>query len=44
MSKLKVGQPAPDVPLKTVDGELIQLSQAWSGGRNGVILFLRHLA
>ncbi len=44
MAKLRVGQAAPDVPLVTIDGEPIALSQAWKSGEHALIIFLRHLA
>ncbi len=44
MAKIKVGKPAPDVALMTLEDEPIQLSEAWSNGRNVLIIFLRHLA
>lgn len=44
MATVKIGQTAPDVTLRTVDNEAVQLAQAWSGGRNALLIFLRHLA
>jgi len=44
MKKIQVGQIAPDLNLQTVDEAPIQLSEAWSGGRNALVIFLRHLA
>lgn len=44
MTKLQVGQPAPDAILQTINREPIQLSTAWSGGRHAMLIFLRHLA
>ncbi|MEM7539005.1 MAG: hypothetical protein AAF639_43005 [Chloroflexota bacterium] len=49
MAKIKVGQLAPDLTLKTVDDEITQLSTYWGdtgqrGRRHALIIFLRHLA
>ena len=44
MAKIKVGQPAPDAPLQTIDGAPVSLAQAWSEGQHTLLIFLRHLA
>ena len=44
MAKIKVGQQAPDVTLSTIEGDPIQLSDAWNNDRHALIIFLRHLA
>ena len=49
MRKLKVGRPAPDATLQTVNGRSVQLSDYWGNGRYGngrstLLIFLRHLA
>ena len=44
MRKLKVGRPAPDVTLQTVNGRSVQLSDYWGNGRSTLLIFLRHLA
>ncbi len=49
MAKIKVGQQAPDLVLKTVDDETTQLSSYWgddgqSVKRHAFVIFLRHLA
>ncbi len=44
MTTIKPGQPAPDVPLQTIDGDSLQLSQAWNQGQHTLLIFLRHLA
>jgi peroxiredoxin len=44
MPKLRPGQPAPDVTLKTLDGRFLPLSSLWGNGRPALLIFLRHLA
>ena len=44
MRKLKVGRPAPDVTLQTINGHSAQLSDYWGNGRSTLLIFLRHLA
>jgi hypothetical protein len=44
MAKLKVGQPAPNVQLQTLEGELVMLDRLWGNGRSLLLIFLRHLA
>ena len=44
MPKLRPGQPAPDVILKTLDGTAVPLSSLWGNGRTALLIFLRHLA
>ena len=44
MATLKAGQPAPDVPLKTVAGETVSLASLWASGQHALLIFLRHLA
>ena len=40
---LKSGQRAPNLNLKTVEGQDIALADLWSEGHNIVLVFLRHL-
>jgi len=42
--RVKIGELAPDVILKTVDGEAISLATSWQNGRHSLLIFLRHLA
>ena len=44
MPKLRPGQPAPDVILKTLEGMAVPLSSLWGNGRTALLIFLRHLA
>lgn len=44
MSKLKLGNPAPDLMLTTLDGRSVALSDHWGNGRSALLIFLRHLA
>lgn len=44
MPKLRVGQPAPDVIVKTLDRTAVRLSSLWGNGRTALLIFLRHLA
>ncbi len=44
MSKIKVGKPAPDLILTSVDGRSVSLSSYWGNGRSALLIFLRHLA
>ncbi len=49
MRKLKVGKPAPDVGLVTLEGKPSRLSEYWGEGRYGngrsaLLIFMRHLA
>ncbi len=44
MPKLRPGQFAPDVTLKTADGTAVPLSKFWGNGRIALLIFLRHLA
>jgi peroxiredoxin len=45
MAKLKAGQKAPNIELKTLAGEPVALDSLWGNGRSSVLLiFLRHLA
>jgi len=38
----RIGQPAPDARLKTLDGDDVSLAEAWRGGRHALLVFLRH--
>jgi len=38
MTKIRVGQAAPDLDLQTVEEKPILLSQAWSEGRNALVI------
>ena len=40
---LKPGDVAPNFTLSTVDGQPISLTDAIQGGRNVLLVFLRHL-
>jgi peroxiredoxin len=40
---LREGSLAPDFTLHTVDGQPVSLSDALQGGRNVLLVFLRHL-
>jgi peroxiredoxin len=44
MTKLKVGQKAPNVQLQTLAGESVMLDSFWGNGRFALLIFLRHLA
>jgi hypothetical protein len=44
MSKLRTGQLAPDIILKTLEGTAVPLSSFWGDGRSALFIFLRHLA
>ena len=44
MTRIRVGQRAPDVSLTATSGRAVRLSEAWSDGRHTLIIFLRHLA
>ena len=44
MTKLKVGQPAPNAQLQTLEGDLVTLDSLWGNGRSLLLIFLRHLA
>ncbi len=39
---LQPGEPAPDVSLKTIEGEEISLATTWGNGRHVLLVFLRH--
>ncbi len=40
---VSVGDKAPDVMLATLEGQPLALADMWRGGRNVVLVFLRHL-
>lgn len=40
---LHVGDHAPDVRLMALDGQSVQLSQAWWAGQLALLTFLHHL-
>jgi peroxiredoxin len=40
---LKPGDIAPDFTLQTVDGDPVSVSDTLRGGRNVLLVFLRHL-
>ncbi|WP_420627721.1 hypothetical protein [Candidatus Leptofilum sp.] len=42
--RLRLGQAAPNVTLRTLDGTAVQLSSLWGNGRTALLIFLRHLA
>lgn len=44
MTKLKVGQTAPDYQFQTLAGESVALSDTWRAGNHALLIFLRHLA
>jgi hypothetical protein len=44
MTKVTIGQAAPDVLLKTIDGQAIALAETWQGNQHTLLIFLRHLA
>ncbi|MBE2225210.1 MAG: hypothetical protein IAF02_26980 [Anaerolineae bacterium] len=52
MAKLKVGQAAPTIELKTLEGDVVALDSLWGNGRfdrlntkhSTLLIFLRHLA
>lgn len=43
MTHLRLGEPAPDFALTTVEGEAITLHDVLADGRSAVLVFLRHL-
>lgn len=44
MTRLQLGQPAPSVPMTTLDGRSVSLADYWGNGRHLLLIFLRHLA
>lgn len=38
-----IGDPAPEINLKTITGETVSLAETWRGGRHTLLIFLRHL-
>ncbi len=44
MTRLKVGQPAPNAALQTLTGQTVNLADYWGNGRHTLLIFLRHLA
>ena len=44
MARIRIGDPAPNVMLKTVDGATEPLAGMWGNGRHALLIFLRHLA
>lgn len=44
MAQVNVGDPAPNVVLKSVDSTTVPLAETWGGGRHALLIFLRHLA
>ena len=52
MAKLKIGQKAPNIQVKTLEGESVALDSFWGNGRfdrpstkrSVLLIFLRHLA
>ena len=44
MPKLRPGQQAPNLTLKTLDGTAVHFSSLWGNGRTALLIFLRHLA
>ena len=44
MARLRPGQPAPDLTVFTLDGDPMSLASTWGGGRDALLIFLRHLA
>ena len=44
MTKLAVGQRAPDYQFNTLAGESVALSDTWRKGNHTLLIFLRHLA
>jgi peroxiredoxin len=43
MNQLKIGDPAPNFALQTVDGNPFSLHGALRSGQNVLLVFLRHL-
>jgi peroxiredoxin len=44
MPDTRIGKPAPDVILETIDGKAAGISDYWGDGRSLLVIFLRHLA
>lgn len=44
MARLKIGDRAPDLVLKDVEGAAVPLADTWGNGRHALLIFLRHLA
>ena len=44
MAQLKVGQPAPNAQLQTLEGDVVMMDSLWGNGRSVLLIFLRHLA
>lgn len=40
---LRAGDSAPDLTLKTIDGQAMSLAELWRNGRMTLLIFLRHL-
>lgn len=40
----EIGQPAPNVTLRTIENEFVNLATSWESGQNALLIFLRHLA
>jgi peroxiredoxin len=43
MSKVKIGNPAPDFTLQSAEGETVSLGNLVKSGNNVLLVFLRHL-
>ena len=43
MNHLQTGQQAPNVTVKNMAGETVELAEMWRAGRNVLLIFLRHL-
>jgi hypothetical protein len=40
---LEPGSRAPDGEVRTLDGDVVRLGDAWREGRTALLVFLRHL-
>jgi peroxiredoxin len=40
---VQIGDLAPDVSLKTTNGQIVSLAETWRSGRHALLIFLRHL-
>ena len=43
MSHLQIGQQAPNIEVRNMAGETVDLAETWRAGRNVLLIFLRHL-
>ena len=44
MARVRIGDVAPELILKDVEGAPVSLATMWGNGRHALLIFLRHLA